>query len=98
MADGRTFELVTDESATVRVDGLRQYSQLVARLGGNADRLLTKLHIDPALLRDRHAVIPYRSLVLLLERSALELKCPDFGMRLAVAQGGLKVLGPLEFA
>ena len=34
----------------------------------------------------------------LLERASVELACPDFGMRLAVAQGGLKVLGPLEFA
>lgn len=98
MADGRTFELATDESATVRIDGLRQYPELVTRLGGNADRLLAKMAIDPAVLRDRHAVVPYRSLVLLLERAAFELKCPDFGMRLAVAQGGLKVLGPLEFA
>jgi AraC-like DNA-binding protein len=98
MADGTTFEPETDDSATVRVDGLRQYRELVARLGGNADRLLAKVHVDPAMLRDRHAVIPYRALVLLLERSAFELKCPDFGMRLAVAQGGLKVLGPLEFA
>lgn len=98
MPDGRTFEPAADESATVRVDGLRQYQELAARLGGNPDRLLAKAHIDPKILRDRHAVVPYRSLLLLLERSAFELKCPDFGMRLALAQGGLKVLGPLEFA
>lgn len=96
MADGRTFE--TDKSVAVRVDGLRQYPEVVARLGGNPDRLLAKVNINPAVLRDRHAVIPYRALVALLERSACELKCPDFGMRLAIAQGGLKVLGPLEFA
>jgi hypothetical protein len=35
---------------------------------------------------------------MLLERTAHELNCPDFGMRLAMTQGGLKVLGPLEFA
>jgi AraC-like DNA-binding protein len=91
MADGRSFETETDESAPVRIDGLRQYKELVTRLGGNSDRLLAKVNIDPASLRDRHAVIPYRALV-------LELRCPDFGMRLADAQGGLKVLGPLEYA
>lgn len=98
MADGRTFDSAADEPATVRVDGLRQFPEVVARLGGDPRRLLAKVQIDPAILRNRHAVIPYRSLVLLLERSALELRCADFGMRLAVAQGGLKVLGPLEFA
>ncbi|GFE79762.1 putative transcriptional regulatory protein [Steroidobacter agaridevorans] len=85
-------------AATVRVDGLRKFPELVTRLGGNPRTLLTKSQIDPTVLHNRHAVIPYRSLVMLLERSAHELNCPDFGMRLAMAQGGLKVLGPLEFA
>lgn len=85
-------------SATVRVDGLRQFPELVTRLGGDPNRLLASVQIDPEVLHNRHAVIAYRSLVLLLERSALELDCPDFGMRLARAQGGLRVLGPLEFA
>lgn len=108
MADGKGFDIAIDEpaagtaldagSATVRVDGLRQFPEVVARLGGDPDRLLAKVQIDPATLRNRHAVIPYRSLVQLLERTASELDWPDFGMRLAVAQGGLKVLGPLEFA
>jgi AraC-like DNA-binding protein len=85
-------------AATVRVDGLRKFPEVVTRLGGNPTSLLTKCQIDPTVLRNRHAVIPYRSLVMLLERAAQELTCPDFGMRLAMAQGGLKVLGPLEFA
>ena len=85
-------------AATVRVDGLRKFPEVVMRLGGNPGALLAKSQIDPAVLQNRHAVIPYRSLVILLERSAHELSCPDFGMRLALAQGGLKVLGPLEFA
>lgn len=85
-------------AATVRVDGLRKFPELVTRLGGNPRALLTKSQIDPTVLHNRHAVIPYRSLVMLLERAAHELDCPDFGMRLAMAQDGLKVLGPLEFA
>jgi AraC-like DNA-binding protein len=85
-------------AATVRVDGLRKFPEVVSRLGGNSSALLTKCQIDPTVLHNRHAVIPYRSLVMLLERATQELNCPDFGMRLAMAQGGLKVLGPLEFA
>ncbi|HEY5758261.1 MAG TPA: AraC family transcriptional regulator ligand-binding domain-containing protein, partial [Steroidobacter sp.] len=76
-------------AATVRVDGLRKFPEVVARLGGNPSTLLTKCQIDPTVLHNRHAVIPYRSLVMLLERAAQELNCPDFGMRLAMAQGGL---------
>lgn len=105
MADDRKLHLATDElattelgAATVRVDGLRKFPEVVTRLGGNPSALLAKSQIDPTILHNRHAVIPYRSLVMLLERSAHELNCPDFGMRLAMAQGGLKVLGPLEFA
>lgn len=94
-ADGGGFEAGT---AMVRVDSLRKFSEVVTRLGGDANALLAKVQIDPAILNNRHAVIPYRSLVLILERAAAELRCPDFGMRLATAQGGVKVLGPLEFA
>ncbi|MFC4314638.1 AraC family transcriptional regulator [Steroidobacter flavus] len=105
MADDRKSHLAADElastelgAATVRVDGLRKFPEVVARLGDDPSALLTKSQIDPTVLHNRHAVIPYRSLVMLLERAAHELHCPDFGMRLAMAQGGLKVLGPLEFA
>ncbi len=83
--------------AMVRIDALRKYSDVVKRLGGSPDSLLSKAQIDPASLNNPHAVIPYRSLVLLLERSAAELDCPDFGMRFAALQSGIKVLGPLEF-
>ncbi len=82
----------------VRVDALRKFTDVVTELGGHPAALLTKANIDPAVLNNRHALIPYRTLVQLLERTADELACPDFGMRLAAAQDGLKVLGPLEFA
>jgi AraC-like DNA-binding protein len=85
-------------TAMVRVDALRKFTEVVTSLGGDANSLLAKVQIDPAVLNNRYAVIPYRSLVLVLERAASELRCPDFGMRLAAAQGGVKVLGPLEFA
>jgi AraC-like DNA-binding protein len=85
-------------TAMVRVDALRKFPEVVARLGGDASSLLAKVQIDPAVLNNRHAVIPYRSLVLILERAAAELHRPDFGLMLAAAQGGVKVLGPLEFA
>jgi AraC-like DNA-binding protein len=80
----------------VRVDALRKFPELVTQLGGDPNVLLSKFQIDPAILANRHAVIPHRSLVNLLERASVVLACPDFGMRLAAFQGGAKVLGPLE--
>jgi AraC-like DNA-binding protein len=81
----------------VRVDLLHKFAQIVAQFGADADALLLKAQIDPAALSNRHAVIPHRNYIRLLERTAAELDCPDFGLRLAAAQGGVKVLGPLGY-
>lgn len=85
-------------NSVVRSAALRKYVEFVTQLGGDAHALLARFQIDPAALTSRHAVIPYRAFVQLLERSAVELACPDFGMRLAAVQEGTKVLGPLEVA
>ncbi len=84
-------------TAMVRVDLLHKFAEVVAQLGGDARALLSRAQIDPVALTNRHAVIPHRNYVRLLERTATELACPDFGMRLAAAQGGVKVLGPLGY-
>ena len=97
------FEIVPTETTTadtgaavVRTDALRNFHQVVAGLGGDAEVLLAKSQIDSSALENRDAVVSYRMMVHLLERAASELKCPDFGMRLAAAQNGAKVLGPIE--
>lgn len=82
----------------VRVEALRLYSEVVSELGGDPAKLLAQVHIEPAALTHAHAVISYRSMIHLLERTAVDLKCPDFGLRLASRQGGIAVLGPLEVA
>jgi len=81
----------------VRVDVLHKFPEVVAQLGGDANALLARAQIDPAAMGNRHAVISHRAYARLLERCALELDCPDFGMRLAAVQGGTKVLGPLGY-
>lgn len=85
-------------AALVRIDALRNFRNVVAGLRGDPDDLLLKSHIEPALLENRHATIAYRRMVHLLERGASELSCPDFGLRLAAAQDGAKVLGPVQIA
>ncbi len=88
-----------DAGATVvRMDALRAFHEVVTGLNGDPVALLARSQIDPGMLASRDGVIPYRTLVHLLERCASELRCPDFGLRLAEAQGGAKVLGPLEIA
>jgi AraC-like DNA-binding protein len=81
----------------VCVDVLYKFREVVAQLGGNPKDLLSEAQIDPASLDNRHAVIAHRTYVRLLERAAVELECPDFGMRLAASQGGVKILGPLGY-
>jgi AraC-like DNA-binding protein len=84
-------------AAVVHSDLLRKFEEVVTQLGGNPAALLSKDQIEPATLSNRHAVIPHRTFVRLLERAAVELSCPDFGLRLAAAQGGVKVLGALGY-
>lgn len=91
-------QLASAVTAMVRVDVLRNFSNVVTRLGGEPDALLSDASIDPAILANRHAVIPHLSLVKLLRQSSIELSRPDFGMRLAAAQEVDEVLGPLEIA
>jgi AraC-like DNA-binding protein len=85
----------------VRLDSLRNFRELVALLGGDPCKLLSSLQIEPALLDRSNEMISHAQLVQLFERAAAELRCPDFGMRLAAAQaqhGATRALGPLDVA
>lgn len=70
------------------------YRELVLELGGDPDALSSRFGIT---LVDRHqddAFIPLDGHIRLLEASADELDCPNFGLRLSQWQG-LEVLGPI---
>jgi AraC-like DNA-binding protein len=84
-------------SAMVRTQSLRGYRELVRDLGGNPTRLLRKAEIDPAWLNSLSAFITFESLVDLLEQTANDLDCADFGLRLAERQD-IGVLGTLAVA
>ena len=66
-------------AAMVQAQSLRGYRELVGDLGGNPTRLLRQTGIDPAALSRLTAFISFEELTDLLERSAAELRCPDFG-------------------
>ena len=76
----------------VRVASLTGYVPLVKALAGDPDALLNLAHIEPRLLQGADHLIPAQSLCDLLEISAEQLSCPDFGLQLSQQQG-LSMLG-----
>ncbi|MEN3977145.1 AraC family transcriptional regulator ligand-binding domain-containing protein [Emcibacter sp. SYSU 3D8] len=85
-------------AALVRIESLRLYPEVVRRLGGKPEEILAREPLDIALLDQPGTMIPYRKMIRLLHRTAIELERPDFGLLLASRQGGAAVLGPLEVA
>ena len=86
------------EEEFVRSDALRNYCDTVRIMGGQPEALLAKVNIGATALETADAVFPYRSMIRLLELTASELDCPDFGLKLASHQEGTRVLGPLHVA
>ena len=74
---------------------LRFFPDLVEELGGQPVSLLHQAGLSPEDVADNAPEQNYRQAIQLLERAASELKCPDFGMRLAKRQGGCDIFGPL---
>lgn len=79
----------------VHADALRFFPELVRDVGGDPDALLRSARIDPQILTHRGSILEYRAMVNLFEIAAAELRCPDFGLRLAALQGGTRVMGPI---
>ena len=79
----------------VHADLLRFFPQLVRALGGEPRTMMLRLGIDPDGPSERPSSLNGRSWVTLLERAATELRCPDFGMRLARLQADGSVLGSM---
>ena len=80
--------------AMVRTQSVRGYRQLVAELGGDARRLLRAAKIKSAAFDQPASFVTFDAIIQLLERSAHDLACPDFGLRLAERQD-IGILGPL---
>lgn len=78
----------------IRATNLWGYGDLVRELGGEPDPLLSRFQIPAGVERQDDAFVPLDAFVRLLETSAAELACPDFGLRLSQWQG-LDILGPI---
>lgn len=78
----------------IRATNLWGYDDLVRELGADPGAFLSRFHIPASPERPDDSFILYRNAVLLLEATAVELECPDFGLRLARWQG-LEILGAI---
>lgn len=78
----------------IRATNLWGYSDLVRELGGDPPELLARFGIPLDSEREPGAFIDFRSGAQLIETTAEELDCPDFGLRLSRWQG-LDILGPV---
>jgi AraC-like DNA-binding protein len=78
----------------IRAAAMWGYPELVRQLGGDPAAFLARFHIPAGAERQEDAFVSFESLTRMLEASAEELCCPDFGLRLSGLQG-LHILGPI---
>ncbi len=73
---------------------LRFFPDVVEELGGDPKLLMVRVGLDVENFSDSNTDATYRQLIHLIEFAAVQLRCSDFGMRLAKRQGG-GMFGPL---
>ncbi|MCQ4120652.1 AraC family transcriptional regulator [Rhodococcus tibetensis] len=78
----------------IRATNLWGYSDLIRELGADPAPFLSRFHIPPGVEYQEDAFISFGPFARLLEASAADLGCDDFGLRLSRWQG-LDVLGPI---
>ncbi len=84
---GEAFEVVHAKM-------LKFFPDLVLTLGGDPLALMLKVGVQAQDHTLSGIDVTYRQVLDLLETAGTELRCPDFGMRLATLQSG-RVFGPL---
>lgn len=84
-----------DDFDRLHGDICRFFPELVRSLGADPATLLRAAGMPPEDLEVLPTRIGYRAWARLLELAAETLECPDFGLRLAMRQGGVKVFGPM---
>ncbi|HTV96445.1 MAG TPA: AraC family transcriptional regulator ligand-binding domain-containing protein [Steroidobacteraceae bacterium] len=74
---------------------LRFFPDVVQELGAEPERLMRQVGISRENFPEDASRATYRQMVRLIELAAVQLNCPDFGMRLAARQSGSGMFGPL---
>jgi AraC-like DNA-binding protein len=70
----------------IRSTALEGYAPLAQACGIDVEKALQRVHLAPEILQNQATFISYVAVIRLLEYSASEGQCPDFGLRLAVRQ------------
>ena len=78
----------------VRAASLQGYEALARECGVDPIRAMHRVHLTPQHLADVDSLIPFAARINLLEQTAAQSGCLDFGLRLAKAQG-VGMLGQL---
>jgi AraC-like DNA-binding protein len=78
----------------IRAIALRGYRDVVRNLGGDPGPFLARYGLPAVIGLEQDEFVPFDAYVRLLEASADELACPDFGLRMAQWQG-LDIFGPI---
>lgn len=81
-------------TAVVRAAALSAYEPLARSLGLDVPALLARFELPVEALHQPDRLISYPAFINLLEETAMLGHCPDFGLRLAQAQG-IGILGPI---
>ena len=81
-------------TSLIRSSALSGFVSLVRDFGGDVDGMLQRVRLKPRDLESGLGVIPYASVVRLLDIAATELDCDDFGLRLSQRQN-VEILGPI---
>jgi hypothetical protein len=67
----------------IRAIALRGYRDVVRNLGGDPGPFLARYGLPAVIGLEQDEFVPFDAYVRLLEASADELACPDFGLRMA---------------
>lgn len=78
----------------IRSTNLWGYPELVRELGGDPEALQARFHLPVGIEHVDDSFVSFEATARLIDASAAELSCPDFGLRLARWQG-LDMLGPI---
>jgi len=81
----------------IRGASLRGFARLVEELGGDPGEFMGRFAIPSEALTSEEGLLPITSHDLMLDAVARDLRCPDFGLRLACGQD-LSILGRLALA
>src|SRR3546814_8239467 len=81
----------------IRAVCLRVFWPMVEERGGDSGALLDRFGIPADALASDDSLLPLAAHDLMLDATAAELDCPDFGIRMAQFQD-LSILGPLAIA